>query len=93
MGRSFPSNSLTLSSIGRTKASEFPEMASYWKGMDIKTLSMFLAVKVASLPGSRDLRFKVLVTCMWGLGRFARILDRSGVLVSAANIRSAQRAG
>ena len=82
----------SLQSLGRQSAGEFPEMASYYKGMEVKTLCFWLSDLAWALHDG-SLRSKFRSTCMHAMAKFLRVLDHAGAILTEAEVFSARRAG
>ena len=82
----------SLASLGRESQSQYPELASWYKGMTVKTMCFWLAEKARELDdGSLHSNFRA--TCMWAMAEFLHTVDGGGVWLDDADVLRARRAG
>ena len=71
---------LTKPGLGRSKTTDFPELASYYKAMDVKVYTQYLAYRVENiLGGTQRTYYRYLVTVMWSLVHCMWVFDHGGV--------------
>eukprot|EP00959_Pyramimonas_sp_CCMP1952_P465441 9488309-Pyramimonas_sp.AAC.1 len=76
-GHPVPRGAMTLKSLSREYKTDWPELASWFKGMHVKSMIFYLAyLSELCLDGGK--RSKYRATCMWAMANFLHILDSRG---------------
>jgi hypothetical protein len=90
-GISKPRTSFTLSSVGRSQRSQYPELASSFKGMEVKTIILWLADHAQKYTSTEHCATRC--TAMWSIRHFIQICDSGGAFLSEGEAAEAERWG
>lgn len=75
------SRRLTPHSLSRTAKTEFPELGTIFKAMDVKTLCLFLGRTLndqAKLQRVTSRHCDTMITTVWALAEWSSVLDHAG---------------
>ena len=80
----------TVKSLGIDDKNEYPELASYFKGVHVHLVCSWLADKLTSMA-HLDFHSKVRCSLLWSLQQFLRILEAADLILTDAETDDAVR--